>query len=378
MRVLQGNCTFAADRPFVLEGGGKLQPVTLRYAVYGEPEEDGSNVILVCHALSGSAKVADWWGGLFGADGVFDLERDCVVGVNVLGSCYGSTGPTTLDPATNRRYGPDFPLVSVRDTVRAQANVLDHLAIPRVRAVVGASIGGMQALQWAIEFPQRIGKCIAIGAAPLNAMGLALNHLQRQAIQLDPKWREGNYGDDPPVDGLALARAIAMCSYKSPELFEERFGRRPNRNGEDPLRSLRDRFDVGGYLDHQGQKFNARFDANSYLVISKAMDTFDLARGYASEKAALSRISAPVLLVGISSDWLFPPADVRSLARRIHDAGGSAQYVELESEHGHDGFLADFHLLAPILREHLTHKIHPLPVRPAAAQQQGGPYAASC
>lgn len=377
MRVLQGNATFASDRPFVLEGGGKLQPVTLRYAVYGEAEDDGSNVILVCHALSGSAKVADWWGALFGS--VFDLQRDCVVGINILGSCYGSTGPASINPATGRQYGPDFPLVSVRDIVRAQAYILDYLQIPRVRAVVGASIGGMQALQWAVEFPERVGKCVAIGAAPLNAMGLALNHLQRQAIQLDPKWHGGSYGDDPPVDGLSLARAIAMCSYKSPELFEERFGRKPNRNGEDPLRSLRDRFDVGGYLDHQGQKFNARFDANSYLVISKAMDTFDLARGYASECAALSRISAPVQLVGISTDWLFPPADMRALSRRISDAGGASHYVELDSAHGHDGFLADFHLLAPILREHLSD----LPLLPRASRCGGVPevgdrHAASC
>src|SRR5689334_12932846 len=182
MRVLQGNCTFASDQPFELEGGGKLQSVTQRYAIYGEPSDSGDNVILVCHALSGSAKVADWWGGLFGD--VFDLRRDCVIGINMLGSCYGSTGPASIDPVTRKAFGPDFPLVSVRDIVRAQAQVLDHLCIPRVRAVVGASIGGMQALQWAVEFPERVGQCIAIGTAPLNAMGLALNHLQRQAIQL--------------------------------------------------------------------------------------------------------------------------------------------------------------------------------------------------
>ena len=173
------------------------------------------------------------------------------------------------------------------------------------------------------------------------------------------------------IPGLEIDRARAN------ELFEERFGRKPNRNGEAPFRSLQDRFDVGGYLDHQGEKFNARFDANSYLVISKAMDTFDLARGYASEPAAFSRITAPVLLVGISTDWLFPPADVRALSRSIIDAGGRSEYVELDSAHGHDGFLADFHLLAPILREHLKAKFHPLPARPAA-QSVGGPYAASC
>ena len=376
MRVLQGNCTFAADRPFVLEGGGKLQPVTFRYAVYGEPKDDGSNVILVCHALSGSAKVADWWGGLFGNNGVLDLKHDCVVGINILGSCYGSTGPASIAPATGKPYGADFPLVSVRDIVRAQAQVLDFLEIPRVRAVVGASIGGMQALPWAVEYPQRLEKCIAIGAAPLNAMGLALNHLQRQAIRLDPKWRGGEYGDDPPVNGLALARALALCSYKSPELFEQRFGRKPNRTGEDPFRSLRERFDVAGYLDHQGEKFHARFDANSYLVISKAMDTFDLTRGYASEGAALSRISSPVLLVGVSSDWLFPASDVCGLSRRIAAAGGRSEYVELESAHGHDGFLADFHLLAPILRGALCDRLRPQSLRVAPCE--GGSYAASC
>lgn len=359
MKLVQGNCTVAADQPFVLENGGELRPVTLRYAVYGEPNERGDNVILVCHALSGSARVADWWGGLFGADGVFDIRRDCVIGINILGSCYGSTGPASVNPATGRPFAADFPLVTVRDIVSAQAQVLYFLGIERLRAVVGASIGGMQALQWAVEYPHRVGRCIAIGAAPLNAMGLALNHLQRQAITLDPKWRDGNYADDPPTGGLALAREIAMCSYKSPELFEERFGRKPNRNGENPLRSLQDRFDIGGYLDHQGEKFNARFDANSYLVISKAMDTFDLARGYSSERAALARITAPVLLVGISSDWLFPPSDVRALAHRIADAGRSSEYLELNSSHGHDGFLADFHLLAPILREHLVEKFQP-------------------
>jgi homoserine O-acetyltransferase len=271
--------------------------------------------------------------------------------------------------------------VSVRDIVRAQAQALDCLQIPRVGAVVGASIGGMQALQWAVDFPQRIGQCIAIGTAPLNAMGLALNHLQRQAIQLDARFRGGLYGDDAPVDGLALARAIAMCSYKSAGLFQQRFGRNPNRNGEDPFRVLHDRFDVGGYLDHQGEKFNQRFDANSYLAISKAMDTFELARGYASEPTALARITAPVLLVGISTDWLFPPAEVRALSERVNKAGARSEYVELQTDHGHDGFLAEFHLLAPILRQHLLQYPH-LPGADKcgvpARGHQGGTYAASC
>ena len=325
-----------------LDAGGLLQPVTVRFAQYGEMR--GDNVVLVCHALSGSARVGDWWPEMF--DGLFDLERDCIVGTNLIGSCYGSTGPASLNPATGKRYGADFPLVSIRDAVRAQAAALEQLGIERLRVVIGGSIGGMQALQWAVDFPQRVERCIAIGAAPLGALALALNHLQRQAIRLDPSWPEGG-----AADGIALARAIAMCSYKSAELFAERFGRQPNRAGDDPYASLAGRFDVAGYLDHQGEKFRGRFDANSYIAISKAMDTFDLARGYASEAEALERISAEVLLVGISSDWLFPPDDVRSLAERMREAGARCCYAELKTDHGHDGFLSDMPQLARLIRE---------------------------
>jgi homoserine O-acetyltransferase len=208
----------------------------------------------------------------------------------------------------------------------------------------------MQALQWAVDYPERVDHCIAIGTAPLSAMGLALNHLQRRAIQLDPQFRDGCYpAGEQPGEGLGLARGIAMCSYKSAELFGERYARKPNRNGEDPLRSLADRYEIAGYLDYQGQKFVARFDANSYLVISKAMDTFDLARGYVSEAEALKRIQAHVSLVGISSDWLFPPQDVRALAQRISVAGVRCDYTEFESSHGHDGFLAEVDAIAAVV-----------------------------
>ncbi|MGI9102093.1 MAG: homoserine O-acetyltransferase MetX [Terriglobales bacterium] len=331
-----------------LDSGGELAQAEIHYAVYGEPNELRDNVILVCHALSGSARVADWWPQLFPA--VFDTSRFCVIGSNLIGSCYGSTGPSSLDPVTGITYGPDFPLVSVRDMVRAQARVLDRLGIERLHTVVGGSIGGMQALQWAVDFPLRVERCIAIGAASIGAMALALNHLQRQAIQLDPAWHNGRYAPgEGPAGGLGLARAIAMLSYKSAELFAQRFARRPNRNGEDPYHTFQERFDVAGYLDHQGEKFNARFDANSYLVLSKAMDTFHLERGYESEHEALRRIRARVLLVGISSDWLFPPEDVRDLAQRIRAAGRTCDYAELKSTHGHDGFLADMDLLTPFL-----------------------------
>jgi homoserine O-acetyltransferase len=368
----EGDCTFAVDEPFRLEGGGELQPVTIRYSTYGELNYARDNAVLVCHALSGSARVADWWAELF-ATGVLDPSVDCVIGTNVLGSCYGSTGPSSINQKNGEPYGPDFPLVTIADMVRAQARVIDHLGIRRLRAVMGGSIGGMQALRWAVDFPDRVQHCITVGTAPLGAMGLALNHLQRRAIQIDPLFNGGRYTAQP-ADGLALARAIAMCSYKSAELFEERFARKPNRNGEDPLRSLADRFDVGGYLDHQGEKFVARFDANSYLVLSRAMDTFDLAQGYPTEAAALARITADVLLVGISSDWLFPAADVRSLASRMLAAAVRCRYAELESQHGHDGFLADADLLAPILRDAVhrpsSPEIDPAPLVRAANIQE--------
>ncbi len=356
--TIEGWYTFAREAPFALECGGRLQPVTLRYAVYGELNAARDNAVLVCHALSGSARVADWWPGIFRREGepggLFDLARDCVIGTNVLGSCYGSTGPTSIDPASGEPYGPAFPVVTVSDMVRTQARLLDHLRIERLRVVVGGSIGGMQALQWAIDHPRRVERCCAIGTAPLPAMGLALNHLQRQAIRLDPAWCGGRYASDrPPARGLALARAIAMCSYKSAELFDERHGRRPDRNGEDPWASFEERFDVAGYLDHQGEKLAGRFDANSYLALTKAMDLFDPARGYSSEEEALGRIEARVLLVGISSDWLFPAEDVARLAEQMAEASVDCRYAELQSAHGHDAFLADTHLLAPLLERWL-------------------------
>jgi homoserine O-acetyltransferase len=356
--TVEADCTFGTDEPFRLNSGVGLQSVTLRYALYGELNEARDNALLVCHALSGSARVADWWPQLIGPGRPFDTNRYCVIGVNTIGSCYGSTGPLSENPQKpHERYGSNFPLITINDIVRTQALLLDHLGVERLKAVIGGSIGGMQALSWAVDFPERAERCIAIGAAPLSAMGLALNHLQRQAILNDPAWRGGHYApDQQPIAGLALARAIAVCSYKSAELFSERFARRPDRSGEDPQSSLTARYDIAGYLDYQGSNFTARFDANSYLVLSKAMDTFDLAHGDRSApslEAALGRIRARVLLVGISSDWLFPASDVRALAWVMTAAGAKANYAELRSSHGHDGFLAEVAQLEPIIKAHL-------------------------
>ena len=351
----EGDFILNEGRPFRLTSGLELPQAKLHYAIYGQLSERRDNAILVCHALSGSARVFDWWPQLFvfagNEAGIFDPARDCIICTNILGSCYGSTGPREINPATGKAWGADFPLVTVRDWVRAQAEFIRSLGIEKLSGVIGGSIGGMQAMQWAVDYPDRVERCVAIGAAPLSAMGLALNHLQRQAILNDPHWQNGmDHEGRQSGSGLAIARAIAMCSYKSAELFNERYSRKPNRNGEDPHRSLSERFDIGGYLDYQGETFTRRFDAGSYLIITKAMDNFDLAHGFASEVVALRRIAARVLLVGISSDWLFPAAEVRALSRRMAAAGAAVDYVELESAHGHDGFLADAGDLAPIIR----------------------------
>jgi homoserine O-acetyltransferase/O-succinyltransferase len=369
--TVEADCTLES---FTLESGVELKPAVLHYAVYGKLNEAKNNAVLVCHALSGSARVSDWWPELFGGEKIFDVERDCVICVNVPGSCYGSTGPTSTNPATGKPFGPDFPLVTIRDMVRAEAAVLDKLGISKLRVIIGGSIGGMQALEWAIQYPERVGTCIAIGAARLSAMGLALNHLQRRAIQLDPAFQGGQYAEGcGPEGGLALARGLAMCTYKSSELFDERYARKPNRSGEDPLATVEGRYDVAGYLDHQGKIFVKRFDANTYITISKAMDTFDFARGFASDSDALRRIKARVLMLGISTDWLFPPADVRRLAEEISAAGAQSEYVEQISDHGHDAFLAEpEHLLNLILPTLAASRIEDELVASSAAPSAGG------
>ncbi len=340
---------FVLDEPLLLDCGRVLAGVTLHYAVYGRLNAARDNAVLVCHALSGSALVGSWWPEIFAPGALLSLEHDFVICVNMLGSCYGSTGPGSVDPETGAIYGPDFPLISIHDNVRAQARLMDSLGIRRLRLILGGSLGGMQALDWAILIPERVERALIIAVAPVSAMGLALNHLQRQAILRDPDWAEGRYlPQHPPSRGLALARQIGMLSYKSAGLFEERFGRNPNRNGEDPW-GLDDlgggliggRFDIAGYLDLQGQRFIDRFDANAYLAILRTMDTWDPMHGQSSPKDIFGRIRAHLSFVGISSDWLFPPGEVRQFAEMIRSTGVRADYREMASAHGHDAFLAE-------------------------------------
>jgi homoserine O-acetyltransferase len=340
---------FVLDEHMLLECGRTLAGLTLHYAVYGRLNAARDNAVLVCHALTGSALVGSWWPEIFSPGAVLSLEHDFVICINMLGSCYGSTGPGTVDPETGKIYGPDFPLVSIRDNVRAQSKLLDSLGIRRLRLVLGGSIGGMQALDWTIHDPERVERALVVGVAPLTAMGLALNHLQRQAIQHDPEWAGGHYlPQRPPRRGLALARQIAMLSYKSTVLFDERFGRKPNRNGEDPWGLdnqggglIGGRFDIAGYLDHQGERFIERFDANSYLAILRTMDTWDPLHGHASAEEAFAPIRARISFVGISSDWLFPADSVCDFASTIRATGVHIDYRLMTSDHGHDAFLAE-------------------------------------
>jgi homoserine O-acetyltransferase len=340
---------FVLDEPLLLDCSRALTGITLHYAVYGRLNAARDNAVLVCHALSGSALVGAWWPEVFAPGGVLSLDHDFVICINLLGSCYGSTGPGSVNPDSGSIYGPDFPLVSIRDNVRAQDKLLDSLGIRRLRLVMGGSMGGMQAIEWAIHDPERVERAVVIGVAPLSAMGLAMNHLQRTAIQQDPEWANGHYlPQRPPRRGLGLARQIAMLSYKSADLFDERFGRNPNRSGEDPwsLNSLGGgliggRFDIAGYLDHQGVRFNERFDANSYLAILRTMDTWDPLRGCASPKEIFGRIRARLNFIGISTDWLFPPQLVHEFANTVRAAGVQADYQEMVSLHGHDAFLAE-------------------------------------
>jgi homoserine O-acetyltransferase len=341
IHLVQGTARVSGAEGFKLDNGAVLPVADVRYAVFGEPNEQFDNVVLVCHALSGNSRVDQWWPVLL--DGIFDLERDCVICTSVTGSCYGSTGPLSTDPSTGHPYGSTFPTVTVRDMVRAQALALEQLGISHLRAVIGSSLGGMQALQWATDFPERVGAAIAIGASPLNALGLGLNHIQRQVLAL------GN-GD---ARALAIVRQIGMCTYKSSELFDERHGRRVNRTGPAPWENDSGLFDVAGYLDHQGEKFVNRFDADAYAVLTRAMDNFDPAREYGTAELAWQRITAKVLLFGISSDWLFPASDVRSLADSLSGAGVDCQYHELVSDHGHDAFLAEPEKLLPVLTSFL-------------------------
>lgn len=341
--------------PFEPELGGYLPDVTLAYETWGEPNPSGDNAVLVTHALTGDSHCAGgpseahrrggWWDPVVGPGRPIDTDRHFVVCSNVLGGCSGSTGPATLHPETGRPYGMRFPVVTIRDVVRAQKRLLDDLGVRRLSLVIGGSIGGQQALEWAVEYPDFVEKAVPVGATgALGPQAIGIHgEIGRRAIMNDPDWQDGDYYGTgrSPERGLALARMAGMMTYQSAVGQWERFGRAPASRPA-LYRELGGRFEIESYLHYQGQDLAGRFDANSYLYLTRAMDLYDAAAGYASEEEAYGRIEAEVLFVGISSDWLFPPDEVRATAERARAAGANARYRQIESNDGHDAFLKDW------------------------------------
>jgi len=351
--------------PLVLESGRVLKSVTLCYEVFGRLSPERDNAILVCHALTGDSHVAGryraddpkpgWWDDAVGPGKALDTDRYCVICSNVIGGCQGSTGPSSANPDTGRPYGLDFPIVTPRDMVRAQARLLDQLGIRRLVAVIGGSLGAMQALEWAATYPNRMQGVISIGGAGrLHPQAIAFNEVQRQAILNDPDFRGGQYYGTPgPVRGLAIARMLGMITYRSDESMWAQFGRDVRGPGNALQRGFDVTFQVESYLHYQGQKLVERFDANSYLYLTRAMDLMDLGRGRGSYEAAHGLIKARVLAVGIRSDLLFPPYLQQETVRLVRAAGGHAEYLEMDSPWGHDAFLVDFPLIAEPIRRFL-------------------------
>lgn len=348
-----------------LQTGSAFGPVTLAYETWGMLNAAGDNAILLTHALTGNAHAHDpqrpddaraaWWNPLIGPGRPFDTNRYFVICSNVLGGCYGSLGPASLDPATDRSYGLNFPLVTIHDMVNAQRRLVEHLGVRQLAMVAGGSVGGQQALEWAVSYPELVRKAVVIAATEaLTAQAVAFSEVGRQAIMADPRWQNGAYqpGQGPDA-GLGIARMLAMITYQSEEAMELRFARRPAQRHISTAPSghaaFGGAFDVEGYLYHQGETLARRFDANSYLYLSRAMDLYDASTGYASLEAALRRIQSQVLLIGIRSDFLFPAARVRHLATRIRQLGGDARYIELDSPHGHDAFLKEWEQMAAAL-----------------------------
>lgn len=348
-----------AGRPFHLEGGATLSSVDIAYETWGALDESAANAVLVCHALTGDSHAAGrmepghtgpgWWDDLIGPGRALDTDRWFVVCANVLGGCQGSTGPASSDPATGRPYGSRFPVVSIRDMVRAQARLADHLGVARWLSVVGGSMGGMQALEWAVMYPDRARSVVLMSTtAAASAWQIAWSNVGRRAVEADPNFAGGDYYDRPPGqgphEGLSIARSIAQVTYRSDDVFTERFDRRLL----GPLDgfTLDQRFDVEGYLEYHGTKLARRFDANSYLRLNKAMDLHDVGRGRGGIGRALDRVVAPALVVSISSDTLYHPHQQQALHERLAGGAGS-ELLFVDSPHGHDGFLLETERVGP-------------------------------
>ncbi|HEY9621416.1 MAG TPA: homoserine O-acetyltransferase [Crinalium sp.] len=342
--------------PFQLESGQMLLNVQVAYRTWGQLNAAGDNAVLVCHALTGGADLDDWWAPLLGAGRSLDPAQDFIVCSNILGSCYGTTGPISLNPETGKPYGVSFPAITIRDMVHLQAKLLETLGVQSIRLAIGGSLGGMQVLEWALLYPERV-QAIAPIAAPgrHSAWCIGLSETQRQAIFADPNWKDGNYTpDQPPSQGLAIARMLAMITYRSWNSFTERFGRQYHGDGSgQPSLPGGQPFAIANYLQYQGEKLVNRFDANSYVILTHAMDSHDVGRDRAGYEPVLQNLPHLALVVAIDSDVLYPPVEQQELASLMPNA----QLAWLNSTHGHDAFLIDMDALNHLVlrfRHHLT------------------------
>jgi homoserine O-acetyltransferase len=334
-----------------LDNGAILSPVEVAYETYGTLNASKSNAILVEHAFSGDAHAAGispetgkpgWWDNMIGPGKAFDTDRYFVICSNVLGGCRGTTGPGSINPATGIPYGMTFPVITLADMVRLQKMLIDWLGIPRLLTVSGGSMGGMQALEWAVSYPDRVVTAIPIASTTRHsAQQIAFNEVGRQAIMADPDWCDGAYyGKQPPARGLAVARMVGHITYMSDESMREKFGRRL-RGKESFSFGFDVDFEVESYLRYRGSQFVNRFDANSYLYITKAMDYFDLTGGNRSLADTLERALCRFLVISFSSDWLYPSYQSQELVRALRSRNRDVAYVELQSNYGHDSFLVD-------------------------------------
>ncbi len=320
--------------PILLESKSLLTQVEVAYRTWGKLNATGDNAVMICHALTGSSDADDWWKPLFGIGRSFDPDQDFIVCSNVLGSCYGTTGPISINPATGSTYQSDFPLITIRDMVRVQFALVNQLGIKRLKLVIGGSLGGMQVLEWALMYPELVETIAVIATSTRHSSWcIGLSEAQRQAIYADPNWQDGNYHlEQPPTKGLAAARMIALSTYRSWFSFQEKFGRNQQADGK---------FAITNYMQHQGQKLVDRFDANSYIRLTQAMDSHDVGRDRGDYETALRSIFQPTLVVSIDSDLLYPPPEQQEIAAFIPNS----ELTWLHSPHGHDAFLMDMEVL---------------------------------
>lgn len=355
---------FVSDEPFVFDSGQTIPTFKIRYETYGRLNEGRTNAILICHALSGDHHSAGihsmedrkvgWWNNMIGPGKAVDTNRFFVICSNCIGGCQGSTGPESINPATGEPYNLDFPLVTIRDMVVAQRRLLGHLEIPELYAAIGGSMGGMQVLQWAIEYPKFVKRIVPMATSSRQGpQAIAFNEVGRQAIMQDPEWRGGAYDHrEGPRAGLSIARMMAHITYLSDKGMDRKFGRR-RREGSELGSGFDVAFEVESYLRYQGQSFINRFDANTYLYFTRALDYFDMEGQYGSLDKAFAAMEARALVIGFTSDWLFPPGQNRAIVQAMLRVGKSASYSELAMDFGHDSFMVDSPFLYELMRSFL-------------------------